>query len=389
VPFVRPRIVCLHAFALVLAAAPSAGAQQGASADLRATPGGGRLAELTPRAQVERGQAKDGWREVTLTGWVRASALRQTGGGGAYPFTVAGEQELRIEPDGSAVATLGGGMVVAQVERRGDWARIRRSGWVREPGAATTAASATPPAPNPAPPASAQKPAARSAPPSPSTPSPSIAAAPRPAPPRPAPTKTGAAPANASAAPAAAVAPPRARPAAPARTAARPATPVVPPARKPPLTIRAAPGGGMVAVVEPDAPVQVLAREGEWTRVRVEGWTRTPVAGAAPGAAAAATLAAMRADPDAFKGREVDWTMRFVSLQMADAVRTDFTPGEWFILARDPNGETGFVYVALTPEQVSAARRLAPFQTFRIAARVRIARSPLMGHPIVDLLRLR
>jgi hypothetical protein len=163
----------------------------------------------------------------------------------------------------------------------------------------------------------------------------------------------------------------------------------VPPARKPPLTVHSTPGGGMVAVVEPDAPVQVLARDGEWTRVRIEGWTRTPVSGGAPAGAAAPTLTAMQADPDAFKGRDVDWTLRFVSLQVADAVRTDFTPGEWFILARDPNGETGFVYVAVPADQVAAARRLMPFQSFRISGKVRTARSPLMGHPIVDLVRLR
>jgi hypothetical protein len=153
--------------------------------------------------------------------------------------------------------------------------------------------------------------------------------------------------------------------------------------------VQSSPNGQMVAVVEPDAPVQVLARDGEWTRVRVEGWTRAPVTGGATGDASAVTLHALQADPDAYKGREVDWALRFVSLQVADAVRTDFTPGESFILARDPNGETGFVYVAVGPDQIAAARRLSPFQAFRITGRVRMGRSPLVGHPIIDLVRIR
>jgi hypothetical protein len=181
---------------------------------------------------------------------------------------------------------------------------------------------------------------------------------------------------------------------APARTpaaAAARATPAStnPPARRTPVTVQTSPNGRTVAVVEADAPVQVLARDGEWTRVRLEGWTRSPVAGASAGETAGVTLKAIQADPDVFKGREVDWTVRFVSLQVADALRTDFTPGESFILARDPNGETGFVYIALTPDQVPLARRMAPFSAIRIAARVRTGRSPLVGHPIVELIRLR
>lgn len=142
--------------------------------------------------------------------------------------------------------------------------------------------------------------------------------------------------------------------------------------------------------MEPDAAVQVLARQREWTRVRVEGWTRAPVAGQ-PAAAprGPVTLAALRADPDAFVGREVDWTLRFVAVQVADSVRSDFHPGEAFLLTRDPNGETGFVYVAVTPQQAVAARRFAPLQQFRMTGRIRVPRSPLMGHPIVELVRLR
>jgi hypothetical protein len=152
--------------------------------------------------------------------------------------------------------------------------------------------------------------------------------------------------------------------------------------------LRTAPNAGTIAVVDPAAPVQVLARQGEWTRVRVEGWTRSPVA-AANAAAPGVTLRALREDPDAYAGRDVDWTLRFVSLQYADRLRTDFTPGEAFVLARDPNGETGFVYLAVPAQLLPAVRHLAALQQFRAVGRIRTARSPLMGHPIVDLAALR
>jgi hypothetical protein len=152
------------------------------------------------------------------------------------------------------------------------------------------------------------------------------------------------------------------------------------------MVLQASPGtSGTVAVVNAEAPVQVLARRGEWTRVRVEGWTREPVAGAPPGRV---TLAALRADPEAYRGRDVEWTLRFVSLQRADSLRTDLVPGEAYVLARDPDGETGLVYLAVPPALVAAVRRLAPYQPFRAAGRIRTARSPLMGHPVVDLVRL-
>jgi hypothetical protein len=380
---------------LALAAAPVARAQDAsAPADFAPAPGAARIAMLRPGAPLARGAAKNGWREATLTGWLPEAAVRR-GGGGNYPLVVPQAAALHADPGGLTVASLAGGMVVAEVERRDGWVRIRRSGWVRDPASAGSepvpaARTDTPAAPSiparSAPPRPPQRPAASPAKPAASRPaasSQSVAAA--------LPVRRNAvsspspAPASGTPAPARpAAAAPRPSPA----PAVRPA-PVSthPPARKQPMVLHTSPAGGTVAVVDPDAQVQVLARDGEWTRVRVEGWTRSPVAAsnAAPGAV---TLRAIAADPDAFRGRDVEWTLRFVSLQVADALRTDFAPGETFVLARDPNGETGFVYVAVAPAQAAAVRRLAAFQPFRIAGRIRTGSSPMMGHPIVDLVRL-
>jgi len=166
-----------------------------------------------------------------------------------------------------------------------------------------------------------------------------------------------------------------------ARAPAKPAP--APPAR---VVLQAAPDGDTLAVLPPGTRVQALGRQGEWTRVRVEGWTRSAVPGAP---AAGLTPSLLRAEPEAHRGQSVAWSARFLALQRADPVRTDFTPGELYVLARDPNEEAGFVYIAVTPEQALAVRRLLPMQKFAFVARVRHGASPLMGHPVLELVELR
>jgi hypothetical protein len=434
-----PGIAILAALAAhPLASHAQAGAPVRVSAagtELRASPDGGRVGTLSRGASLTPGAANGAWREVTLEGWVPAASVAPAGAGGRV--AVQGSATLRSAPDGGGpVATAFGGAVLREVERRGTWVRVRRTGWVRAEGiggASAPAATAARPARD----TSARTAAATRSASAPTVTRPAATASPA----RPAvasrsaaapatPTRTGTAPA----APRPAVQTPpsatttAARPAAPARTttlatasattparpasvpataamAVRPAAPAASTApattRRTPVVLHGAPGGSQVAVVDPGASVQVLVRQGEWTRVRVEGWTRSPLPGA-PAASAPSngvsttaapagvvTLAALRADPDAFVGREVDWSLRFVAVQLADSLRSDFRPGEPFVLARDPNGETGFVYVAVTAQQAAAMRRFAPLQPFRMVGRIRVPRSPLMGHPIVELVRLR
>ncbi|MEW5928080.1 MAG: hypothetical protein AB1941_11390 [Gemmatimonadota bacterium] len=159
-----------------------------------------------------------------------------------------------------------------------------------------------------------------------------------------------------------------------------------PPARPAPVVVQAAPDGDTLAVLPAGARVQAVERRGEWTRVRVEGWTRSPLPGAP---AAGLTPSLLRAEPEAHRGQSVAWSARFLALQRADPVRTDFTPGELYVLARDPADEPGFVYIAVTPEQALAVKRLLPMQRFGFTARVRHGASPLMGHPVLELVELR
>lgn len=172
----------------------------------------------------------------------------------------------------------------------------------------------------------------------------------------------------------------------PARAQAAPAPAKPPAAPAARVVLQAAPDGDTLAVLPAGTRVQALGRRGEWTRVRVEGWTRSAVPGAP---AAGLTPALLRAEPEAHQGQSVAWSARFLALQRADPVRTDFTAGELYVLARDPNEEAGFVYIAVTPEQALAVRRLIPMQKFAFVARVRHGASPLMGHPVLELVELR
>lgn len=164
---------------------------------------------------------------------------------------------------------------------------------------------------------------------------------------------------------------------APARGAAPPPAPA-------PVVLQSAPSGDTLAVISGKAHVEVVGRQGEWTRVRVEGWTRSPLP-----AAGSPSPSALRDAPEAFRGAQVTWSARFLALQRADPVRTDFTPGELYVLAREPNGEPGFVYIAVTPQQALAVKRLLPLQRFTFVGRVRYGASPLMGHPVLELVELR
>lgn len=157
-----------------------------------------------------------------------------------------------------------------------------------------------------------------------------------------------------------------------------------------PLGVRAAPGGDTLAVVSPGAELSVVERREGWVRVRVEGW--------APGGELVAVdpaepllevdAAELRANPEAYDGRRVRWTVQFIALERAEPERTDFYEGEPFLLARAPDRAQGFVYLAVPPELLEEVRGLRALQSIDVLARVRTGRSALMGVPVLELLAL-
>ena len=157
------------------------------------------------------------------------------------------------------------------------------------------------------------------------------------------------------------------------------------------VVVRSAPSGDTVARLQPGASVEVVARDGDWARVRIEGWTfAASLAGEAGSAGVLEDIGReeLQAEPDEFRGRMVEWTVQFIALRQAEEFRTDFLPGERFILGRGPGDDAGFVYLAVPEELVAEVRTLAPLQRIRVVGRVRSAESPLTGAPVLELVEI-
>lgn len=156
------------------------------------------------------------------------------------------------------------------------------------------------------------------------------------------------------------------------------------------VSLRLVPEGDELAVVSPGAELTVLERRDRWVRVRVEGWA--PAAELVPvdpeEVLGDVTAAEIRANPDQYEGRRIRWTVQFISLERAEAERTDFYEDEPFILARPPDRSAGFVYLAVPPELLEEVEALRPLETVDVLASVRTGRSALMGVPVLDLLAL-
>ena len=155
--------------------------------------------------------------------------------------------------------------------------------------------------------------------------------------------------------------------------------------------VRASPGGDTLARLHPGASVEVLQRDGDWARVRVEGWTSVASLGAdtaGAGVLTGITREELQAEPDAYRGRLLEWTVQYIAVQEAERFRTDFLPGERFILARGPGDDAGFVYVAVPTEHLDQVEALAPLQRIRVLGRVRTAASALTGAPVLDLVEI-
>jgi hypothetical protein len=155
--------------------------------------------------------------------------------------------------------------------------------------------------------------------------------------------------------------------------------------------VRTTPGGDTLARLQAGTDVEVLGRDGDWVRVRVEGWTFAASLGSdttAPGVLRDVGRDELQAEPERFRGHLVEWTVQFIALREAEQFRTDFLPGERFILARGPGDDPRFVYLAVPNEMLADVQTLTPLQRIRVLGRVRSAESPLTGAPVLDLLEI-
>jgi len=155
--------------------------------------------------------------------------------------------------------------------------------------------------------------------------------------------------------------------------------------------ILSAPDGDTLAVSGRGTNLRVLAREGNWARVRLEGWIWLPQ-GSDGGLGASirtdVTLEDVAATPDDFRGEVLQWELQFISLERAEEIRTDFFVTEPFLLTRMGDGREGFVYVTVPPERLGEAQGMSPLERNRVVRRVRTGSARLTGSPILELLSL-
>ena len=298
----------------------------------------GRLAAGAPLRVLER---TGSWIQVDVEGWVWLNSLQASGSEFDLVVAVEGGENLRSAPSGAIVGRLEQGTLLEELAREPGWAQVRRRGWIWSASvseaAATTSASA------------------RTA------------------------SGTGAAPAG----PAPSAAPPARRPDGFTTVGA---------AGAPILT---APDGDTLARVRPSSDLQVIAREGNWARVRLEGWVWMPAGADADAEApvvseAPSTLVPqdLTGEPEAHVGRVVSWALQFISLERAEEIRTDFRQGEPFLLTRFGGPDGPFVYVAVPSERLTEAQGLVPLERIVVTGRVRTGASSFTGTPIIDLLSL-
>lgn len=300
-----------------------------ADENLRAEPGGTIIATLDMGATLEVGELRDEWREVTLDGWIWAPSVRADQNPGTDLVVSARNGEnLRVAPNGDRIARLMTGARLVELKREGRWVQVRRTAWVRNEALSIAPAASE-----------------------------------------------------------AAVAPP-------ADSVELP-TPLAPEELAWTGQVGArllnAPGGDTLAAIQPMAAVEVLESDGEWARIRVEGWVwaGTLVATADTGAVITGLAPeVLRSNPDGFRGRIIQWEVQFIALKRAEKIRTDFEEGELFILARPPGDQPGFVYLAVPEALAARAEALTPLERITILARVRTGRSQQMAAPILDLLEI-
>ena len=308
-------------------------------------PGGKRLARLARGAIVVGGESQDTWQAVTLEGWIFATSVGPTPRAG-YDLAVtrAPEENLRSAPAGALIGRLPQGFVLTKVAEgtSGNWVHVLRAGWVEK---------------------SAVEPVGQ------------VAS-----------TQTAATDSDSGG-----LTPGHGPGVNPPDTSASPSAPVDPSrvesARR--TVLYRAPEGAPAGTLAPSAPLRVLGRSGEWTRVELEGWVKSAdLEIAPPGVLMGITAAELRTDPQRYAGQVLRWTLQYIAEQQADELRPEIPSGSRYFLARGPLPEHGFVYVIVPEAKRAQLESLSPLATIQVTARVRTGRTRFLGNPVLDLISL-
>ncbi len=311
-------------------------------------PGGKRLARLARGAVLTGGETQGDWQGVMLEGWIFTTSVGPTPRAG-YDLTVtrAPEENLRSAAAGALIGKLPQGFLLNKVAEgtSGRWVHVTRAGWVEKTDLESIA----------------QVVSERTASPD------SASGGPTPGP-----------------RPTAPVTPARGPGVGPPDTTSNPSAPVDPSrvasARR--TILYRAPEGQPTGTLAPSAPLRVLGRSGEWTRVELEGWVKSADLEMAP------TAAELRTDPQRYAGQVLRWTLQFISTQKADELRPEIPNGATYFLARGPLPERGFVYVVVPEAKRAQLETLTPLATIEVTARVRTGRTRFLGNPVLDMISL-
>ncbi|MEX0856268.1 MAG: hypothetical protein WD056_01745 [Gemmatimonadota bacterium] len=318
--------------------------------NFRTEPNGDILGQVMPGTRVLVVEESGDWSRATIRGFIWLPSVQDRPANNPHNLVVAAPEgeNLRDEPSGRVAGRLIAGTVLEELERLPGWVEVRRTGWIWSASLDLAASPAAQPrvSPNPPPasvaPSPAPAPADEAAPPAPSDPSEGWLRG----------GATG-------------------------------------------TQLLSSPDGDTVGRVEPGAEMRVVSREGNWARVQLDGWVWLPSLEAEtdPEAGGPAVLTGLSAgdlsrEYERYRGRVVEMSLQYISLEQAEQVRTDFREGEPFLLTRSLDADRGFVYVAVPPEQLEQIRVLTPLETIRVVARVRAGASAFTGSPILDLIEI-
>lgn len=288
------------------------------------------LGTILPGTRVILGRRSGEWVEARLAGWIytpSTTADRREG----FDVSVSARptENLRAEPNGTILAKLVTGALLSRDGRRGAWTQVHRTGWIprgavgQQAGAGSRDTAST----------------TRTAPPD----------------------TTVASAARASALDRAQLAKAG--------------------------TILTEPGGQPVATVQKGVPVRVRTASDGWVRVQVEGWMRQEDLEAVPDSAAltGVTAAEIRAAPDRYVGRTLQWRVQFLAVQRADELRPEIPAGQPYLLTRGPLPEAGFVYIQVAPSQVEQFRALEPLAELTVRGTLKAAATRYLPNPVLVL----
>ncbi len=312
------------------------------------------LGTLRSGAEVSAGRTRAGWTEVTLEGWMFERSLgRDVRDGFRIGVATPQGENLRAQPNGRVLARLRYGALLERTGGRGEWVRVRRTGWV--PRQAVERAMETAAAP------SARRERAgeggrgreKATAPSAKPDSARTDSSSRPLPPSPA----------------------LSRPMEESRIQVTRSTP-----------LHAAPDAAELGTLQPGLTGRELSRAGDWVRVQLEGWVRAGDVGPpADGAMVGVSAAELRAEPARYIGQLVEWRLQFIAVQEADALRSELPAGQPFLLTRGPLPEPGFVYVILPRAQAERIRALPALQELVVHVRIKAPRTKYLTTPVVEL----